>query len=234
MENPIEPKPEPNPNPNQQGQLVLHNKLGSNTEVSNSVVGANGTIVSNAIFKPGKFGNGFYISNDNDYITFPPSTLSDWSKFTAEMWLKPDWSMIGGTSTSDGIDHSPFLMHEGSSLDYISLYFHQNGVIIFALNADSGNCAVYEDTLDITAEQWYHYAIVADINGIAGTSDKMRLYIDGNMIKAISEYYVPGSFIIYVGIYDPANPDNLEFEGIIDNLKIYNYAKTDFSDRNSE
>lgn len=83
----------------------------------------------------------------------------------------------------------------------------------------------------------YHFAYVWDSAGIDATSDTMRMYIDGEEAASGAQALPKGSFdpYMYLGTLPNPYPDRTGFYdsvvGITDNLKIWNYAKTDFSDR---
>ncbi len=85
-----------------------------------------------------------------------------------------------------------------------------------------------------------HFAAVWDVNGIAGSSDTMRLYINGNVEASGTETWpVTSPFDRYLWIGSAPNCNSWDHfynavKGITDNLMIWNYAKTDFSDRFEE
>jgi Regulator of chromosome condensation (RCC1) repeat len=89
--------------------------------------------------------------------------------------------------------------------------------------------------------QWIHIAGVWDRNGIAGTSDTVRLYVNGEVVATAQENdwgtttcdrRLPGvdrCFLDVVGCNDTC-ADTFA----VDNLKVWGYAKTDYSDRFEE
>jgi len=97
--------------------------------------------------------------------------------------------------------------------------------------AGTGRTVLYANNLP--DNQWIHVAAVWDRSGIKGTLETMRLYIDGN--KVASGTYNDwgtsvGNWIDICG----GNDNNIADKFAMDNLKIWNYAKTDFSDRFEE
>jgi len=87
---------------------------------------------------------------------------------------------------------------------------------------------------------WIHVAGVWDRRGIAGTKDRVRLYVNGKIVAAsrarnwgttpcgrrVSARPAGACFIDVAGCNDScANAF------AVDNLKVWSYAKTDFSDR---
>lgn len=85
-----------------------------------------------------------------------------------------------------------------------------------------------------------HFAAVWDVNGIAGSSDTMRLYINGNVEASGTETWpVTSPFDRYLWVGSAPNCNSWDHfynavKGVTDNLMIWNYAKTDFSDRFEE
>jgi hypothetical protein len=89
--------------------------------------------------------------------------------------------------------------------------------------------------------QWIHVAGVWDRNGIAGSGDTIRLYVDGEVVAASQENdwgtttcadRLPGvdrCFLDIAGCNDTC-ADTFS----VDNLKVWDYAKTDFDDRFQE
>ena len=70
-----------------------------------------------------------------------------------------------------------------------------------------------------------------DINGINGTEDTIRVYRDGNQIGATTSSWNPAGTVEY-DIVLGYGPDSGGYDKFItDNLIIWDYAKTDFSDR---
>lgn len=89
--------------------------------------------------------------------------------------------------------------------------------------------------------QWIHIAGVWDRNGIAGSADTIRLYVNGEVVAASQQsdwgsttcdHRLPGvdrCFTDVVGCNDTC-ADTFA----ADNLKLWGYAKTDYSDRFQE
>lgn len=83
----------------------------------------------------------------------------------------------------------------------------------------------------------YHFAYVWDSAGIDSTSDTMRIYVDGEIAASGNQALPKGNFDpnLYVGTLPNPFSDRTGFYdsvlGITDNLKIWDYGKSDFSDR---
>lgn len=83
----------------------------------------------------------------------------------------------------------------------------------------------------------YHFAFVWDSEGIDYTTDTMRMYIDGEKAASGNLELPTGNFDPYLYLGTLPNPysDRTGFYdsvvGVTDNMKIWNYGKSDFSDR---
>ncbi len=83
----------------------------------------------------------------------------------------------------------------------------------------------------------YHFAFVWDDAGIGSTADTMRIYVNGGIAASGSDSLPttkPLDPYLYVGTTPNSGSLSTTYnavEGVTDNLKIWNYAKTDFSDR---
>lgn len=81
--------------------------------------------------------------------------------------------------------------------------------------------------------QWAHLAAVWDRAGIDGTSDKLRLYVNGQKVAATASA-TWGSAVGARADIAGGNDGNIAGQFYLDNLKIFNYARTDFSNRLQE
>jgi hypothetical protein len=76
-----------------------------------------------------------------------------------------------------------------------------------------------------------HTAIGWDVDGINGTADTVRVYRDGVLIGSATGVWNP----VAAPLYDLVlgfSPDSGGYDKYIsDNIKVWNYAKTDFADR---
>ncbi|MCI5125747.1 MAG: hypothetical protein D3925_15060, partial [Candidatus Electrothrix sp. AR5] len=91
--------------------------------------------------------------------------------------------------------------------------------------------------LDFNDGTTFHFACVWDVNGIDGTADTVRLYVNGNVeASSNATWTTTNNFdpYLYLGSYPGyAGWDHYynSVKGVTDNLIIRDYAKTDFSDR---
>lgn len=221
--------------------LVLWNKLGSEAEILNSEFGANGTIVGTAYaFEPAQHGNGYVRKAIwANYVMFPASVLDNLRERGAiELWVNPKvpnpqpysygiYGLIGGPygfgwGVPDGCN---VCLYWGDGVTGRGF----SGEIRF----DSQNASTPPEPAQFVATPFIpvHAAIVWDITGIDGTSDTIRVYRDGQIVGATSAVWNPAG-ADKRDILTGYGPDGRGYDKfIVDNLKIWDYAKTDFSDR---
>ena len=226
---------------------TLHNKLGSESEVATSTIGVSGTITGTLSFiSSGMFGGAVYIPYDPSLnnLSFPNMTTSSvgYGHHTFEAWIKTDYSVVAGHSDDGNIHHIyrigqvDFLNHNTCTL-YIwhgndgdagmwAEYYDDAGNYYGAGKFDSANIAWPANTLTHIA-----FVVAPDsqsiyINGILAQSKAGTFPVWANVShKLYMGETLGGTDVIFAGN---------GFSGYMDNVKIYNYIKTDFSDRNDE
>lgn len=230
----------------QGSNLVLWNKLGSGEEILNSEVGPNlefydpslhgGTgccdAIGNREYVTGPFeafGNGVMLSGSysvcdrihNIILTNLSNYLSP-EKGTIEAWYM---------QTEDPVAyfHNIYRIFDGSFGLNGGMGFQSDetsGLVFWLTFGGTQSLVAY----DISAynNTWIHIAAVWNRIGIDGTNDTMRLYVDGNIVATTTQNNwgtAVGDLADICGANDAAGYFSM------DNLKIWNYAKTDFSDR---
>ncbi len=148
----------------------------------------------------GKIGKGLSFDG-GDYVSRSDTILS--SAFTINAWIKP--SLISGTQTI--FAQGPAYTSRGR------LFLDSSGYLV--LNVLSANST---STTALSPNSWYF---------VTGRFDGTNayVYINGNLMDGpdADSYALGDSDRIRIG----SNPDNSNFfNGLIDNVKIYNYART--------
>ncbi len=259
----------------QSGNVVLWNKLGSVSEITNSEIGPGLIPISyhindweEAMIVPGKFGNAFFINHDpdeggtNDGANFIVADLSQTqltpSRGTIEFWFQFKYS-------AQTFNHAYFFDTRNKLMNH---YPDQNWVTDVSLAAgwngwDYGSygkrfffcasknsesaCALTPDysvapdgELAFIDGTLMHLAFVWDVSGISGTSDTIRIYVNGALKgKTQATWTASGHIDPYLFIGSGPNSWGWDthynaVKGVTDNLVIWDYAKTDFSDRFNE
>lgn len=186
---------------------------------------------------PAKFGNGSYFAG-TDYARFPLTNFNT-LQGTVEFYLRPDWTKAPGCDTCDDPkDHTIFRLF--SSEDFmLGLFMTGEGMRLYVTNGEQGfyltdNNSPYHILSDINT----HLAVTWDLRG--ERSDKgISFYVDGNLSSSIDAVDTnvatwktdPNTTLMlgaqaWDGIITPLSSS---VDGVIDNLKVYNYAKTDFA-----
>jgi hypothetical protein len=245
--------------------LALWNKLGSQYEVEDSVVGPNGffdNVEGQLTFTPGIFDNGvnypFYVYHGSSMnkvaFDLSPTGLTT-EKGTIEFWWIAgftDNTLFGNNGfrvflmTADTVIHPPDPPHSPGtgqvffvndnylpSRPNLRVMIGQYGV------PDGGWAATDPSSHDFDEGDQIHWAIAYDANGIGTTGKTLILYKNGVEIASDNETWDPAPIkTLWVGVLSSTwyggNTRKLGYNsaaGVYDNLRIWNYAKTNFDDR---
>src|SRR5581483_5015936 len=146
-----------------------------------------------------------------------PRLYGDYRVFDGAYGFSP--GIVFGTNDIFGTGHFVFeygLVFGGTFVEVRSL---SNGEIGYDLTSYNG--------------KWIHLAGVWDRNGIAGSSDTLRLYVNGEVVATASDNAWGTSVGPLVDI-GGGKADQIAGKFAVDNLKLWNIAKTDFLDRFTE
>ena len=226
------------------GRLVLWNTLGSKQEIHNSRVGPGGTYKGEGgRFAEGDFGGALLVNhNEHAMVSFPAEVISPQSG-CIEVWAK----MIGFSETL-AWGENPAIIKTSSTGKTFGIHLNGNdGKAKGGLCGWAGSCGsagtgrfgnwTYEQVFGKgKADQWHHYALVWDKDGLAGLAGgqmKVAVFLNGQLNSARWDASSDTDF-------SPLDSGELQLmtqhhlhQGSIafDDLKVWNYAKTDFSDR---
>lgn len=221
---------------------VLWSTFDNQSEIEHPRIGVNGTMWGTNGFLLGKFKDGWssvysgQYSGNGHCVEYDDVMGSSWKAGTIEFWTNITYNIVNGQSDS-GQTATWFIINDNPSSVYatfISTTTPESYV------AGYNFPFMYVTHLNIAAGHLTHLAVVWNDTGILGGSDTMRLYKDGVVIDSTTDPFT-GTFssttdIFFGGWGNPyyTQPGSTCFwnnNGIIDNPKIYNYAKTNFSDR---
>ena len=217
--------------------LVLWNTLGSDTEVSNSVYGPNlqkyvgGTwpdVAANTSYGPGEFGNavgigqGSYISESrvHNLVLNNLTQVINPNQGTIDVWFLQNWTPTAYVDGAIRIFDGDYGLNSG--MGFVSLPPPNN--LAFWLNFGGTTTAV---NYDITASNgmWLNLAGVWDVAGIDGSTDKLRLYVNGQLVAATTNATwgaTVGSQADIAGGQDSGCAGQF----LVDDLKVFNRALT--------
>jgi hypothetical protein len=228
-------------------EVLLWNKLGSLDEVLHSEIGPDGTVIGAAYaFEPAQFGHGYVRkAMGANYVVFPASLLDDLTeRGTLELWINPkaanpvpyQYGIFGLVGTPYGWAYGALPQHH----EYNLWLLWGDGVsgrgLLGGVRFDSQRAETPAEPAQFVATPGvpFHAALSWDIAGIAGTADTVRVYRDGVLIGSTANAWNPAGadrYDLTLGF----GPDSQGYDKfIVDNLVIWNYAKTDFSDRFNE
>jgi len=197
--------------------LLLWNKLGSDNQVENSPVGPDGVLLGGA-YAAGKFNEGLNSIANSNHAEFP-SHLQFRTKGALGLWFKPafddtDVTVRGIVSDADG-DFAPSIRWNGAGAFEV---FIGSNVVSHSPTFNSGDLI--------------HLAIAYDEATIEGTTDKIRFYYNKVLAGSTSSLDDPvDAELIRVG----NSSTNTQFaNGVCDNLKVWDYPKTNYSDIETE
>ena len=172
----------------------------ANDTSGNGKVGTLTNMDNVADWVPGKFGSALDFDGSNDYVSIPDSSANLSGNFSLSLWVKPRDNANNPRwfSLIDGANNLQ-VGHMGSGEN---VYFRIGGSTI---NTTSG----------ISLDQWHNVQFIMN-------SGTRSIYIDGIQqattsggISADGQYSaIGGGYASYTG------------DGIIDDVKIYNYART--------
>lgn len=225
--------------------LVLWNTLGSDEEVLNSVIGPNlefyrggywphvqgdrdyvNGYSGNAVTLKGNYVNmhrvhNIILNNPGNYLDPEQGSIELWYYQTAVpiIYSHGIYRLFGGGyGLGSGIVFQA--MHSGSG---------RPASIIVALIFGGTPCIIWYDIANINNNEWVHLAMSWDRNGIDGTTDTLRLYVNNVPVASTTQNNwgtVVGQRVDICG----GNDHNLIGKFKMDELKIWNYAKTNFFD----
>lgn len=223
--------------------LVLWNKLGSTTEILNSEYGPNLSFYGGGSFPdatgtpayaPGVFGNALGIG-PGSYGTFSRvhtvifngvNNYLNPERGAVEVWFKQNSTPVDNVNGIYRLFDGGFGRNSGIGLESVA------GGLSFSVYF-GGAYTTVQNNISALNGNWLHVAGVWDRAGIDGSLDKVRLYLNGAVVAASTV----GGWGTTVGTEADiagANDYNVAGQFYEDNLKIYNFALTDFSHRFEE
>jgi hypothetical protein len=223
--------------------LVLWNKLGSNSEILNSAYGPNLSfygggfwpdVTANPAYGPGAFGNALTIG-PGGYGTFDRVHNVIWNNVNSylnsecgavEVWFKQNSTPVDYQNGIYRIFDGGFGRGSGIGLESVA------GGLSFSVYFGGAYTTVQQNISALNGN-WIHVAGVWDRAGIDGSGDRVRLYVDGAVV-ASSASGGWGNIVGTEADIAGANDYNIVGQFYEDNLKVYDFAMTDFSHRFEE
>lgn len=172
----------------------------------------NGNLYGNATFEdntvPGRFDSALYLDGSDDCVKTPkPDVFSN--SVTISAWIKPEGNQknLTGIVMAKGTNSNAGLVIQGGNV--LNMYWGKPGTL--------------QAGLDLPVDEWSFVAMVVEPN-------KTSMYLsdaDGNFLRQArlgeSKMQFMG-YDYYIG--SNAGQSGKFFKGIVDDVRIYNYAKT--------
>jgi len=157
----------------------------------------------------GKFGKALSFDGSDDYVDLGQSSSFDIGDgdFTISVWAKPNAISTGWTGFV-------YLGQAGSSNGHLG--FDPNNY--FSGGTGDGSTWQTHQTNYTIDTNWHHYLMKRE-------SDRIYFYVDGNYISDYAHSYTPTSLDENAWIGQGTSSE--EYNGLIDEVKIYNYALTE-------
>ena len=182
--------------------IVSHYKF--DNDFVDLVRSCDGSYSSTPSFTPGKTAQAIR-TKDNGYVILPNDLVIS-SDITIGAWIYPE------TTTTD----EAVLSFGNGSDQFANLLVRSGGLLRFTIQTASGSYK-YIQTSGITFNQWNHIAVTLDGN-------VAKLYINGVLKTTSSSFTYDPDDIATSNNYLGADQSLAEpFDGIIDELRIYNY-----------
>jgi hypothetical protein len=165
---------------------------------------------SDAVFGTGRFFDGV----DDRVVVTDSADLDLTSNFTVSAWVRPARSAVSTTAITN-ILRKPFAYAFGFEYGKIRFYPGTGTGTAWA----PATSAAYSAPGLVAPNVWHHVAAVH-------TGTLIKLYLDGSMVGSVAASAI-GANTQAAGIGYAPDPQSEYFRGVIDELAIYNAARTD-------
>ncbi|MBN1918208.1 MAG: hypothetical protein JW889_09880 [Verrucomicrobia bacterium] len=208
------------------GGLTLWSKLGSSSDIAYPQVGPAGSITGTPYWTAVHFGTGFWSKRDSYCRAFfPAAGVLDNAQGTIEFWFRPEYSWQLIQRSVDKV-----LVETSSGSGHIELYYDESQQeLVYRINADDSTRIEHLPTWG--PDETVHVAMVWDCTGRQiGGGRTMALYINGVLCDdgAVIDTWTPQPFGAWLSLGDY---EFCDAEAAYENLRVYDYCKTDFRDR---
>ena len=215
---------------------VLWNELGSLAEVENSEIGPGGTAVGDVNFDHDvRFGKG--ITPNTGYarsgVDFPVSVV-DPERGAVEMWVQAYHYPQPYSHGVYGLVNVSHWRPEPGRFAPLTFDWYNGspGKLQFVLKFNGTPVSLTLPSFDPGLDTPVHVAAVWDRDGIDDSGDYMRIYVDGVLAAASAESNAWGTELetetFRVATTWDGNFGTDRFS--VDHLKVWDFARTDFSD----
>jgi type II secretory pathway pseudopilin PulG len=208
------------------GGLTLWSKLDGTSDVLYPQVGPAGSFANTPAWTSVKFNTGFRsAASSGSRVIFPTNGVLNSECGTIEFWMRPAFS-----TEWRGLDRDKYLVDTESGGIKIE-FFYDKGAKQLRLRVN-GKEVQWAPTW--APDEIAHVALVWDCTGKRiGGGRTVALYVDSKLreITACTSTWTPTAFGAHFCF---GKADGGEAEAAFDNLRVYDYCKTDLRDRYRE
>lgn len=221
------------------GSTAHNYGIGTSIDGTLNSGGSGGNSTVSAMWdKGGKYGGAMEFDGTNDYVSIPDDSFLNLDQGTISVWFKTDdvsalRTVFDINKNSANTDH----FEVGINGDLIN-----SKIWVYRKHAGSWSTPAYQvyGSTTIQTNTWYHLVLERDSGGnlvmyLNGTMETLTGYL-GRLTQGDTKWMdVPSAQKISIGREFYNGSDSNYFDGLIDEVKIYNYAlspddiKTDFN-----
>jgi len=179
--------------------------------------GNTGTLTGGPSWTQGRVGKALSFDGVNDWITYPAGVATGGNEITVSGWLKVD---------GDGTNWARIIL--GGQVNSTYTLTKVTGADDRILWRPVGNSDNFYSTTTLSRGDWHHFAGTYDS---AGGADNVKIYIDGKLDAMFTDTgVIPTNVSSGViggesGAHEGGGQTS-SFDGQIDQVRIYNYART--------
>jgi hypothetical protein len=213
----------------------MEKKFWNKTENTNptSEVGSDCTDIGSPTYPAGKFGNGISATGTNDSTetddAFTADDLTHYEEWAVGMWVKPGYNIVDGDIATAGGSYNALFSFQPASPVGQALFgaFFQDKLYVIV------NDLTVEVTtgMNMTAGTWYYMRFVFGKSGIDGGANTVRVYLDSTLVGTSNSSWTSyTNDDLYLRIANDY-PFWYVWDGMIDNVTIWDYANFDVGTR---
>ncbi len=190
---------------------------------ANDALGLNNATLSNVTYTTGEVGKAFSFNGSNGWAALGnPSSLAFTASMTIEGWIK-----VNGYPTNYNAGSIMFRGDDRGGLDPYQLVIYPNGDLEFGICSTTASASV-QSAAPVPLGQFVHVAATLD-----DATGLMSLYVNGGLAAQTTTTVRPFATLdptqepgVGIGNSNALDNYNVPFNGLIDELTVYNRALT--------
>lgn len=189
-------------------------------------------------FLPAKWENGIYLK-EKEYLKFPLNNFNVFSG-TVEFFLSPDWTRVPDCESCDDPRERALFRIFNSDKYNLGLFLTGQGLKGYLTNGEQHLSLTGGQGGEMLKGSVHHVAFTWNFLAEDDASPVLAIYIDNKLFSTLEAEALdtvdlrhnPYATLIFGGLAWDGLIDSFSSSvgGVVDNLKVFNYAKHDFSD----